>query len=111
VVRGSCEQDQRLSVRVPGTACEHTPGDTQFCRSKTLGQYTEELHYRRSWLADNYDVAHYTALADPFPTETLAVFGEPGEQWFINPAHCRADQVDPSFSATSNAVVRVNVLP
>jgi len=112
VLRGTGPEADPLSRRVPGSHCEPLPGDTELCVSKNLAQWTEELHHRRTALADQGRNGLFPGLQEPFPTEVKTTFDDAGGSYhFINPAHCDPASVDSSFAADSNAVARITVRP
>jgi len=111
VLRGTGPRAEPLSERVLGSHCEPIEGDTELCVSKNLAQWTEELHHRRTTLAQ-VDHELYPGLQEPFPTEVKTTFDDAGATYhFINPAHCDPARMDFSFTAHANAIVRVAVRP
>jgi hypothetical protein len=117
IVKGTGPSALPLSdtARVPGSYCEHTPGDVELCYSKNLSQWAEELHYRRALGAASVNTTTYPALANPFPTAHIFEFsnpmGEPEFLHFINPSKCNPARVDVSGSAPANAIGRIVIVP
>jgi len=103
------------TARVPGSYCEHTPGDVELCYSKNLSQWAEELHYRRALAAAAVNTAVYPAFANPFPAVHSFQFrnatAAPRVVYFINPARCAPARVDLGGEAPANALGRIVVWP